>query len=262
MLLAVDIGNTNVVLGLLEDERVVRSARIETLRQEDAARAEARLAEAITAEERAALTGAIVASVIPSLATVFGVAAGALAGAEAVVVDHATPTGVLLDVDAPAEVGADRYVNLAALVGRGSGGAIVVDCGTATTFDVLTPDGRFIGGAIAPGLGTTADALRTRAPRLPPAPLTAPEAAIGRNTIDALRSGVVLGYAAMIEGLLARLRSELPFPVRVYATGGLAPLLVPQCPSIDVLDADLTLRGLARIHARHAARHPAHPAPM
>jgi type III pantothenate kinase len=262
MLLAVDIGNSNVVLGLLEGERVVRSARIETLRQEDAARAEARLAGALTEDERGALTGAIVASVIPPLAPVFAAAAGALARAEAVVVDHTTSTGVLLDVDAPAEVGADRYVNLAALVGRGGEGAIVVDCGTATTFDVLSPDGRFVGGAIAPGLGITADALRTRAPRLPPTPLTPPPSAIGRCTLDALRSGVVLGYAAMVEGLLSRMRSELPYPVRVYATGGLAPLLSPCCPSIDVLDTDLTLRGLARIHARHAARHPSHEGPM
>ncbi len=262
MLLAVDIGNTNVVIGLLEGERVVRGARFETLRQEDAARAQARLAAALTVEERAALTGAIVASVVPALAPVFAAAAGALAGVAAVVVDHTTSTGVLLDVDAPAEVGADRYVNLAALVGRGSEGAIVVDCGTATTFDVLTPDGRFVGGAIAPGLGTTAEALRARAPRLPPTPLAAPGAAIGRNTVDALRSGVVLGYAAMVEGLLARLRSELRFPVRVYATGGLAPVVAPLCPSVDVLDVDLTLRGLARIYARHAARHPAHDPPM
>ena len=262
MLLAVDIGNTNVVLGLLEGERVVRSARFETLRNEDAASAEARIARALSDSERGAVTGAIVATVLPVLGPVFSGALRALAGVDVVLVDHATPTGVLLDVDEPAQVGADRYVNLAALVGRGKEGAIVVDCGTATTFDVLTPDGRFIGGAIAPGLGTTAEALRARAPRLPPVPLTAPEASIGRNTIDALRSGILLGYAAMVEGLVGRMRSELPFPVRVYATGGLAPLLAPQCPSVDVLDTDLTLRGLARIHARHAARHPEHAAPM
>jgi type III pantothenate kinase len=262
MLLAVDIGNSNVVVGLLEGERVVRSARLETLRNEDAAAAEGRLAHALTDADRSAVAGAIVASVLPDLGRVFAAALRALTGVEVVLVDHATPTGVLLDVDEPERVGADRYVNLAALVGRGHEGAIVVDCGTATTFDVLTPDGRFVGGAIAPGLATNAEALRARAPRLPPVPLSAPAAAIGRNTIDALRSGVVLGYAAMVEGMLARMRSEIRFPVRVYATGGLAPLLAPHCPSIDVLDTDLTLRGLARIHARHAARHPAHAGPM
>lgn len=254
MLLAVDIGNSNVVVGLLQGERVVRTARLETLPHEDAAAAEGRLVRALPSAERSVVTGGIVTSVLPDLGLVFASALRALTGVEVVVVDHATDTGVVLDVEEPERVGTDRYVNLAALVGRGHEGAIVVDCGTATTLDVLTPDGRFVGGAIAPGLGIHAEALRTHAPRLPPVPLSAPPAAIGRNTLDALRSGVVLGYAAMVEGLLARMRSELPFPVRIYATGGLAPLLAPQCPSFDVLDTDLTLRGLARIHGLRAAR--------
>ena len=250
MLLALDIGNSNIVLGLLDGDDVRFKERLETRPREDAARARARLEQVLPPKERATIDGVVLATVVLPLAPVFAEALEALTGKPVLVVDHLTSTGVRLDVDAPAEVGADRFVNLAALVGRGTEGALVVDFGTATTIDVLSPDDAFLGGAIAPGLATTADALRARAPRLPAVPLSVPASAIGRNTTDALRVGVVLGYAALIDGLISRMRSELPFPVRVYATGGLAPFVASHCASIDVVDEDLTLRGLARIHAR------------
>ncbi len=259
MILAIDIGNSNVVLGLIDKDIVGRRERLETLRQEDATRAGERVARVISSAERDSIEEVVIASVVPSLGAVFADALSALIAKPVLVVDHETDTGVRLDVDAPAEVGADRFVNLAALVGRGHGGAIVVDFGTATTFDVLSPDDAFLGGIIAPGLVTSAEALRARAPRLPHVPLSLPASVVGKNTVDALRAGVVTGYVAMVEGLLHRMRDELPFPVRVYATGGLSAVVAGHCKGIDVIDEDLTLRGLGRIATRLSrGRLPAH----
>jgi type III pantothenate kinase len=253
MLLAVDIGNSNVVVGILDGDRVVRVTRLPTLREESAASAGTRLVAVLSATERAPIRAGIVASVLPALARTWAEALGDALGVRAEVVDHTTDTGVRLDVESPAHVGVDRYVNLAALTGRGAG-ALVVDCGTATTFDVLAPDDAFVGGVIAPGMVVCAEALTSRAPRLPPVPIEAPSRAIATNTVDAIRAGVVFGYAALVEGLVARTRGEASFPLMVYATGGLATTLAPHCPSFDVVDPDLTLRGLARIHARVSSK--------
>jgi type III pantothenate kinase len=254
MLLAVDIGNSNVVLGLLAGHEVTLTARLPTLRDELAGATAGRLREALRGAPLERVRAAIVASVIPSLAAVWATALRETLNVPVRVVDHATDTGVRLSVDHPEQVGADRYVNLAALVGglaKTPGvGALVVDCGTATTFDVLAPNGDFLGGAIAPGMAVAAEALTSRAPRLPPVPLEAPPRAVAANTVDAIRSGVVFGYAGLVEGIVARMRRESAFPLRVYATGGLGATVAAHCTCFDVVDPDLTLRGLACIHAR------------
>jgi type III pantothenate kinase len=249
MLLAVDIGNTNVVAGLLDGDLVARVVRLATVRDEAPEAAGRRLLEALSADERARVRAAVVASVIVPLGPIWADALAQALGVAALLVDHRTDTGVRLAVEHPEQVGVDRYVNLAALAHLGVG-VLVVDCGTATTFDVLSPNGEFLGGTIAPGMAISAEALASRAPRLPPVPLSAPPRAIATNTLEAIRSGVAFGYAGLVEGLIARMRAEAGFPLRVYATGGLAATLAPLCPSFEVVDPHLTLRGLAAIHAR------------
>lgn len=253
MLLAIDVGNSNVVVALLDGQLVTHMARLPTVHAESVEAARGRLASALSAQARPVIEAAIVASVIVPLAATWTEAITDLLDITPQVVDHRTTTGVRLAVENPEHVGVDRYVNLAALVDFHAG-ALVVDCGTATTFDVLSPNGDFLGGVIAPGMAISAGALTSRAPRLPPVPLEAPLHAIATNTADAIRAGVVLGHAALVEGLVARLKREASFPLRVYATGGLAATLAPHCPCFEVLDPHLTLRGLACIHARQLSK--------
>ncbi len=257
MLLAVDIGNSNIVLGRLVAGEVTGTARLPTLREETVSSSEERLVRALGALFPDHVSAAIVASVVPSLAALWASAISKRLHVPVCIVDHSTDTGVRLGVEHPEQVGADRYVNLAALVGElaktPGTGALVVDCGTATTFDVLAPNGDFLGGAIAPGMTVAADALTSRAPRLPEVRLEAPPHAIATTTVDAIRSGSVFGYAGLVEALVARIRREVSFPLRVYATGGLGPTVASHCACFDVVDPLLTLRGLGCIHARLAA---------
>ncbi len=250
MILAVDIGNTNIVMGLLEGTVVRHVFRMQTQRDESVFDAKNRVETGLSRHTSGPISGAVVASVVPGLAAVYREAIAELTSMHPRVVGPTTPTGVLISLDSPEDVGVDRYVNLAALAGLGLGGIVVVDLGTATTFDVLSPQDTFLGGAIAPGLGCTANALAAAAPSLPRAPLTAPPTAVGRNTVDALRSGLLLGYVEMVDGLLRRITAEVPFPVTVYATGGLASTVAPHCTRVDFIDPELTLKGLARIYAR------------
>jgi type III pantothenate kinase len=173
-------------------------------------------------------------------------------GIRAVTIDPRTPLPITLDVDEPWSVGADRIVNALAALSILGTDAVVVDFGTATTFDCVTADGRFIGGAIMPGLRTSADQLVRKAAKLPATELAPPERAIGRRTEDCIRAGVLYGAADSVDGMIARIRKEWPGGGRpkVVATGGLATIVTPFCSSVDAVDPDLTLRGL-RIAARH-----------
>lgn len=246
MLLAIDAGNTNVVLGIFEGERSVATMRVATRR--DATADEVSLVVEHLARDlpggAAAISRTVVCSVVPSLTRAFEEYAKGERGHDALVVDGSLDVGVPVLLDDPRELGADRLVN--ALAAKHDFGApvVVVDLGTATTFDCVNEAGAYVGGIIVPGMETSAEELFRRAARLSKVDLTFPPNAIGRNTRDALRSGLLRGTAAMIDALVGQIWDEMGGRGRTIATGGLSPLLAPHCRKIDGVDVNLTLRGL------------------
>lgn len=253
MLLAVDVGNTQTVLGLFEGEALRGHWRIST----DAARTtdELRLlvssliAEAGVAWE--AIEEVALASVVPRLTAAWEELVAQVCSRPPLVVGPGLKTGVAIRYDNPHEIGADRIVNAVAALAVFGAPVIVVDFGTATTIDVIGPDGAYLGGAIAPGVETSAEALFARAARLFTVDLEAPRNVIGRNTRESVQAGLVLGEAAMVDGLVRRAWEELGRETQVVATGGLAPLMAPLCETIDHVDVDLTLTGLRIIRDRN-----------
>ena len=215
----------------------------------------ASLIDGLLAQEDLALSdldGLAVGSVVPPLTTAFTRLAERYLAKPAFIVGPGIKTGVRLRVDNPAEVGADRIANTLAAHRRYGGPAVIVDFGTTTNFDVVSGDGDFLGGSFAPGLEISAESLFGRASRLFRVPLTPPAAAIGKNTADCLRSGIVFGYVGLVEGLLARIVAELPSKPRVIATGGLATTIAPLAKGIESVDEDLTLEGLRMLYELNA----------
>jgi len=246
-LLAVDVGNTNLVLGAYDGVKLLATWRTATrsdqTEDELAVMVDALLQrEDLSLEEVDAL---VLGSVVPPLTAAFTSLAERYVDRPALVIGPGIKTGVRLRVDNPSEVGADRIANTVAAHRRYGGPAIVVDFGTTTNFDVVSAEGDFLGGAFAPGLEVSAESLFNRAARLFRVPFTPPANAIGKNTADCLRSGIVFGYVGLVEGLLARLEDELkPASPRVVATGGLAATIAPLAKGIERVDDDLTLEGL------------------
>ena len=246
ILLAVDVGNTNVVLGAYRGADLVRTWRAATAveRTEDEL---AVMIDGLLAREELSLDDVdsmVVGSVVPPLTLALTSLADRHLGGRSVVIGPGVKTGVRLRVDNPSEVGADRIANTLAAHRRYGGPAIVVDFGTSTNFDVVSAEGDFLGGAFAPGIEVASESLFGRASRLFRVPLTAPREAIGKNTADCLRSGIVFGYVGLVEGLIARIHSELGARARVIATGGLATTIAPLTRAIEKVDEDLTLEGL------------------
>jgi len=194
------------------------------------------------------ISGVAVSSVVPSLTTVFVEVCRKYLNREPLVVNHQIETGVRVLIDYPAEAGADRICNSLAAHRIYGSPAIVVDVGTATTFDVVSADGDYIGGAIAPGLGIAAEALFSRTAKLPHIELVAPSAAIGRTTQSAMQSGLIFGYVGLIEGLITRIRRELGGQAKIIGTGGLATILAEESRIIEIVDQNLTLEGLRLIY--------------
>ena len=197
------------------------------------------------------VTDVIVASVVPPALFPIETLCRDHIGREPVVVGPGIKTGISILCDNPREVGADRIVNAVAAHARWPGGAIVVDFGTATTFDVVTPRGEYAGGVIAPGLTVSADALYSRTAKLPRVEIVRPRTAIGKNTVTSIQSGLVFGYSGMVDALVGRIRAEIDFAPRVVATGGLASLIAAESSSIEECDDLLTLDGLRIIHERN-----------
>ena len=260
MLLAVDIGNTNVTLGLVEGGALVATRRAGTPRSTTADELELLLAGLLGLGGRSLgdVTGIAVASVVPAqTAMLERVAARRGIG---VLVATAGTVPLAIRVDRPSEVGADRLVNALAAQRLYGTPAVVVDLGTATTFDCVGSDGAYVGGAIAPGLELGLDALADRTAKLPRVELRTPDRAIGRDTVSAIQSGTIFGYQALTSGLLARIRAELaeqsgitPESIQTILTGGLS--AAPWARAVEgvgVIDPDLTLKGLAILHAEVA----------
>jgi type III pantothenate kinase len=248
-LFCVDIGNTNVVMGLYEGEKLVTHWRIATDPQKMADEYAMLILDLFehSDQDRSTVEDIIVASVVPPLTGIFEKLSRRYFDLEPLVVDAQLHTGVRIRLDSPGEVGADRVVNAVAAYRRYGGPACVVDLGTATTFDVLSAEGDYLGGAIAPGIGIAAEALFQRTAKLPRIDLVRPPSAIGKNTVQAMQSGLLFGYVGLVEGLVARFRAELGAEMKVIATGGLAPLIAAETDAVDAVDPWLTLEGLRLI---------------
>ncbi len=254
MLLAVDVGNTNISYGVLEGPRLVHHLRTESARQRtaDEFAVLVRQMMVLYGVDPAAITHAIIASVVPALTDTMIEFVRRAFKIEPLVVGPGMKSGMPILYEDPREVGADRIVNAVAGYDWAKGSVIVVDFGTATTFDCVSKKGEYLGGVIVPGVQISADALFSRAARLHRVELALPPKAIGRNPTQSMQSGIIYGYAGLVDGLCARLKKELGGETRVTATGGLASLIGKQTESIEEVDHDLTLTGLRLIHERNA----------
>jgi type III pantothenate kinase len=251
MLLAIDVGNTNTVLGLFDDHDLVRSWRIKTDQRRTAD--EMMLVFRGLLTEAPTISGVALCSTVPAvLREMRAMLARYWSGIPAVIVEPGTRTGVPLLVDNPKEVGADRIVNTLATHHLFGGPAIVVDFGTSTNLDVVSPKGEFLGGALAPGIEISLDALASRAAQLRKVELVRPRSVIGRNTVEALQSGALYGFAGQVDGLVERITAELGGANAVVATGGLAPIVVAESRTITHHEPDLTLIGLDLVFAKNA----------
>jgi type III pantothenate kinase len=254
MLLAIDVGNTNVTVGIWDGHRWMRHWRLLTVRDkttdEYGITLKSLLAEAALSD---GIQAVVMSSVVPPLTPTFAALSETYLGRVALQVTSELDTGILIRTDSPEAVGADRIVNAVAAYHLFPGASITIDMGTATKFDVVTARAELLGGVIAPGMQLTADALASRAAKLSQVALEAPPATIGRNTIHAMQSGLVFGYVCLIEGMVQRIKAEHPDrgqPIRVLGTGGLIHLIAAQTSIIDHVDPWLTLTGLRVIHER------------
>ena len=252
MLLAIDVGNSNITLGLYDGPEQLRSWRVETVATRTADEYgltfERLLCGAQTDLE--AIDGVIVASVVPALTPVMQQLTGNILNLKAKVVGPGLKTGMPVRYDPPKDVGADRIVNGVAAFARYQGACIVVDFGTATTFDSITAKGEYAGGAIAPGIRISMEALFHRAAKLPKVDVARPPTVVGKNTVASMQSGIFYGYVGLVDGLVRRMVAEMGAdPVHVVATGGLAAAIAETSETIQDVDEDLTLEGLRLIHA-------------
>ncbi len=255
-LLAIDIGNTNVHLGLWHDNEWKVTWRARTVAEKMPDEYAVLVRNFLSSADLSynVVRGVVIASVVPRLTSTFVELVQRYMHTDPLVISHDTRTGVQIAIDQPAQAGADRIVNAAAVVALYGAPAIVIDFGTATTFDVINADGAYIGGAIAPGINVSMDALVSVAARLHKVDLTPPPSVIGGNTIHAMQSGIFVGYVAMIEGMVTRIKSALGGDnIRVIATGGLAPLFNAHTDAIDLIAPELTLDGLRIIYALNEA---------
>jgi type III pantothenate kinase len=249
MLLTIDIGNTNLTLGLYDGETLGPRWRLATdherMPDEYGLQFDGLLSHA--SRKAADLTGICLASVVPPLTGKVVQACRQYLGQDPLVVDTGVRTGVRIRYEDPRAVGADRIADAAAVQKLYGGPACVVDFGTATTFDAISGEGDYLGGAIAPGIGIAAEALFLRTAKLPRVDLQRPPAVVGRNTVHAMQSGLLFGYVSLVEGMVARFRQELGRETKVIATGGLAEIIAAETEVIQIIAPWLTLEGLRLI---------------
>jgi len=253
MLLAIDTGNTHTVLGLFDGDRLAADWRIATRKGETADELGALLRALFAGEglDPASVDGVIVSSVVPDWNGILAATARRAFGHEALFVAPGVKTGLPILYENPHEVGADRIVNAVAAVHCYGAPVIVLDFGTATTFDVVGPKGEYLGGVIAPGLGISAEALFQRAARLMRVDVKKPARIIGRTTEESVQSGLFHGYVSLVEGVVRRLRAELAVETPVIATGGLAPVFQAELSFLEAVDPHLTLLGLRLVWERN-----------
>ncbi len=254
MIFALDVGNTHTVAGVFAGSSLAAHWRISTdwHRTED----EYGLVFSAMLERQGFLakdiSGGIIASVVPPLTPIFEKTLQKYMGCSPLIVGPGIKTGMNIKYENPKEVGPDRIANAVAAFSKYGGPVIVVDFGTATTFDVISAEGDYLGGAIAPGISTSTDALFQKASRLPRIELVSPQQAVGRNTVQSMQSGIVFGFAGQTDGIVKRICKELGCDAHVVATGGLASLVAEQSASIDSVDPFLTLEGLYMVLTRNS----------
>jgi type III pantothenate kinase len=251
-ILVVDLGNTNIVLGVYRGDTLLNSWRLATARERTADEYGILARQLVGHPKELSLEGAMIASVVPPLNGAMTFMVQKYFGIEPLFVEPGIKTGIAVHVDNPLEVGADRIVNCAAAHHEFGGPTIIVDFGTATTFDVVTENAEFVGGVIAPGLNISAEALFARAARLPRVDLRKPDRVIGTNTVVNMQSGIYFGYLGLVDGILSRIKKEVPAR-KVVATGGLAAIFADDSEHIDTVDPELTLKGLKIIYDRNRA---------
>ncbi|MDQ7820040.1 MAG: type III pantothenate kinase [Armatimonadota bacterium] len=253
MLLALNINNTQIKVGVYRDAALLVHWRLATVldRTDDEYAMLLRALFQHAGMEFAGVEAAAISSVVPPLTDVFDRLCRRYFRVTPLVVGPGVRTGIRILYENPKEVGADRICNAVAVYARYGGPAIVVDFGTATTFTAVSADGDFLGGAIAPGIGISVDALAEHTAQLPRIELSKPRTVIGRSTVTAMQAGIVYGFVGQVEEIIRRMRAELGAPAVVVATGGWAELIADECRSIDHLDPLLTLEGLRLIHERN-----------
>ena len=250
MLFVIDIGNTDITLGVFEDSKLRATWRMATDIHRLVDEYAALLLNLLYHRgiETSDIKDAALCSVVPPLTAIFEQLFQRYFNISPLVVAAGVKTGVRILMDNPREVGADRIVNAAAAHHLYGGPVIIADFGTATTFDTVSREGDYLGGAIAPGIGTAAESLFLRAVKLPLVELIPPKKAIGTDSITAMQSGIIFGYVGLVEGLVARIQKELGEKAKVVATGGFADLIARETKIIDTVNPDLTLIGLRLIH--------------
>ena len=250
MILVVDIGNSNVVIGGVEGEKILFEARVRTeaTKTSDEYCIDLKNILDIYNVDKASIEGSIIASVVPQVLNTFQTAIMKLTGKKALVVGPGLKTGLNIAIDNPSQTGADLVVGCVAALREHKPPMIVIDMGTATTMVVLDKNGALIGGSISPGVKISMDALTGGTALLPGLQLDQPKRAIGRNTTDCMRSGIMLGAACMLDGMIERMEEELGYQTKVIVTGGIAKFVVPMCRREMTYDKDLLVKGLAALY--------------
>ena len=256
MILAVDIGNSNIVFGGVEKDQILFEARIrtETTKTSDEYCVDLKIILDVYHVKSEDIEGAIIASVVPQVLNSVKTALKKLTGKAPLVVGPGLKTGLNIKIDNPSQVGADLVVGCVAALREHKAPLIVIDMGTATTMIVVDRTGAFIGGSIIPGVKISMEALTGRTALLPGLQLDAPKQAIGRNTIDCMRSGIMMGTACMIDGMVERMEAELGEKATVVLTGGIAKFIAPMCRTEMVYDKDLLIKGLVALYRDNVRR--------
>jgi type III pantothenate kinase len=250
MLLAIDIGNTNVTVGIFDGDELKATWNLATGIDRTSDEYGGLLLNLMERKDilPSSVTGVALCSVVPPLLPAFVELSRTYLDAKPLIVEAGVKTGMRIRLDNPREVGPDRVVNAVAAQNLYGKPSIIIDFGTATTFDVVSREGDYLGGAIAPGIVIATEALFTHTAALPRIRLSRPEQAIGRNTVAAMQSGIMFGYTGLIEGMIRRIEQELKGKAKVIATGGQAALLAHEIPAIEIVNPDLTLVGLRLIY--------------
>jgi len=253
VILVIDVGNTNIVLGLYQDRELLHHWRLSTNRSAtvDEYGIQIHNLFRMGRVETSAIDGVIISCVVPPIMGTLEHLCETYLGKTPLVVGPGLKTGLNIRYENPREVGADRIVNSVSAIEQYGGPLIVVDFGTATTFDYIDQKGNYLGGAIVPGLGISTEALYQRAAKLPRIDLSKPKSVIGRNTVHSMQAGIIYGYAGQVDGIVERMKAETGENPKVIATGGLAALIAKESRSIDEINSMLTLEGLRLIYQRN-----------